>query len=402
MVLKSEIEKAFELQQERKYNKNFIDRLFLDKIRYKDSQIEVISGIRRCGKSTLLLQIMKKYKKTAFINFEDPRIFNFELEDFKKLDDVIGDDVNAYFFDELQNVKGWEIYIRHLHDRGKKVFITGSNATMLSKDLGTRLTGRYIRHELFPFSYKEYLKFRKMKDSSKAFGKYISEGGLPEFLRDKNPEILQTLLRDIVIRDIAVRYNIKNTKTLMDITLFLISNIGKEHTYNSLKKHFSVGSASTVSDYLSWLNDAYLLFYLPKFSWSSKNLTLNPRKVYAIDTGLVNFNSLSFTEDKGRLLENTIFLFLKQLSFVLYYFRNKGECDFVVFDNNKCKMLIQVSSEIHSDNKNREINGLLEAMNYFDKSEGFIITNNQKDVLKFKNKTINIIPANEFENMFSI
>ncbi|MFC2131521.1 ATP-binding protein [Bacteroidota bacterium] len=396
MVLKSEIEKAYNLQQSRQYDKTFINRLYLKKIRYNDPQIEVISGIRRCGKSTLLSQIMKKYKKTAFFNFEDPRIYNFEVEDFQKLDEIIGDNTNAYFFDEVQNVKNWEIYVRQLHDRNKKVFITGSNASMLSKDLGTKLTGRYIKHELFPFSYKEYLKFRKISNSNESLEKFIFDGGLPEYLRDSNPEILQTLLKDIVFRDITVKYKIKNSKTLMDITLLLISNIAKEHTFNSIRKIFSVGSASTVSDYLSWLEDAYLFFYLPRFSWSSKNLAFNPRKVYAIDNGLIYSNSLSFSRDSGRLFENTIFLHLRQHSFMLYYFKQDSECDFVVFENNKLKMLIQVCNELHPDNKNREINGLIGAMNFFNKNEGYIVTKNQKDKIKMDGKTINIVPAKDF------
>ncbi|MFH1052588.1 MAG: ATP-binding protein [bacterium] len=396
MVLKSEIELAYTLQQKMQPNKSFIKRLYLDNIRYKDPHIEVISGIRRCGKSTLLNQIMKKFEKTAFFNFEDPRIFGFDLGDFQKLDEIMGDNIDAYFFDEVQSVDKWEIFVRQIHNKNKKVFITGSNATMLSKDLGTRLTGRHIRHELFPFSYKEYLKYKKLPDNSKSYELYIKEGGMPEFLRDANPEILQTLLRDIVFRDISVRYNIKNTKTLMDLTLYLLSNIGKEFSFNSLKKQFSVGSASTISDYLSWLEDAYLFFYLPRFSWSSKNMSVNPRKVYAIDTGLVQSNSLSFTEDKGRLLENAIFLYLKQKSYKIFYFREKVECDFVIFDNDKLKMLVQVCNELHPDNKDREINGLLNAMNFFDSKEGYIITLKTKDKLKFDNKIIHILPANEF------
>ena len=165
MVLKSEIEKAFKLQQT---NLNWVvanninQRSYFSKIQFKNSHIEVISGIRRCGKSTLMKQIMLKYKKDSiFFNFEDPRVHDFDISDFQKLDEVIGPFVKVYFFDEIQNVKSWEIYIRQLHDLGKKVYVTGSNASLLSKELGTRLTGRHLRHELFPFSYLEYLGFKK-------------------------------------------------------------------------------------------------------------------------------------------------------------------------------------------------------------------------------------------------
>ena len=398
MVLKSEIENAYNLQQaDVKTNKIFTKRTYINKIQLKSKHIEVISGIRRCGKSTLMKQLMQRYKKDiAYFNFEDPRVYNFEINDFQKLDEIIGKKKAAYFFDEIQNVPSWEIFVRQLHDRGEKVFITGSNASLLSKELGSRLTGRHLRHELFPFSYNEFLDYKKLKSNDTNFEQYIQKGGFPEFLREENLEILQTLLKDIVLRDIAVRYGIRNSKTLMDITLFLISNIGKEYTYNSLRKTFSVGSTNTVSDYLSWLEDTYILFFLHKFSWSAKSIAVNPRKVYAIDNGLVNANSLSFSQDKGRLLENAVYLFLRQKPFSLFYFREKGECDFVVFEKNKCRMLIQVCENVHNENKDREINGLLEAMDFFKMNEGIILTKKQKDTLQFDKNTIRLVPAHEF------
>jgi uncharacterized protein len=397
MVLKSEIDIAYRLQQEYKKTNSFIARDYIQQMKISSSQVEVISGIRRCGKSTLMEQLKHRYKSaTAYFNFEDPRVHDFVVGDFQKLDEVIGTETKVYFFDEIQNVPSWEIYVRQLHDRGKKVFITGSNASLLSKELGTRLTGRQLRHELFPFSYPEFLSYKKKKNTTAAFEHYVQHGGFPEYLRDENPEILHMLLKDIVSRDIAIRYGIKNVGTLLDITLFLISNVGKEVTYNSIRKAFQVGSANSVSDYLSWLEDTYLIFFLQRFSWSSKNRGVNPRKVYAIDTGLVNANSLSFTKDKGRLLENIVYLFLRQKDYDLSYFREQKECDFVVFEKGKCKMLIQVCEQVHSENKDREINGLLEAMAFFEMKTGFIITQNQKDLLTFGNKSIELIPAHTF------
>lgn len=398
MVLKSELEVAYRLQQTFiKSAKSFIPREYPKQLKSGTRHIEVISGIRRCGKSTLMDQLKHRYKKgTAYFNFEDPRIHDFEVSDFQKLDEVMGTEKKIYFFDEIQNIPSWEIYIRQLHDRGKKVFIAGSNASLLSKELGTRLTGRHVRYELFPFSYTEFLLFKKLKSNANAFENYLQHGGFPEYLRDENEEILQTLLKDIVSRDIAVRYGIKNTRTLMDITLFLISNVGKEVTYNSLRKAFQVGSANTVSDYLSWLADTYLLFFLPRFSWSAKNPGVNPRKVYAIDTGMINANTLSFTKDKGRLLENSVYLFLRQKGFDVSYFREQAECDFVVFKKGKCNMLLQVCEQVHNENKARETNGLLEAMDFFKMKTGIIVTQQQEDLLTFDSKTIRLIPAHKF------
>jgi predicted AAA+ superfamily ATPase len=182
----------------------------------------------------------------------------------------------------------------------------------------------------------------------------------------------------------------------MDITLYLLSNIGKETTFNSLKKTFEVGSANSVSDYLKWLEDCYLLFFLNKFSWSAKSIAINPRKVYGIDTALVQSNSLSFTKDKGRLFENAVFLFLRRKNLDLFYFRENKECDFVVFEKGKCKMLVQVCEEIHSDNQDREVNGLLEAMNYFGLSTGYIVTKSQDDYLEFDDKKVVFLPINQW------
>ena len=398
MLLKAEIEQAYQLQQVGLLDKKeTTERNYLKNIDFRSSHIEVISGIRRCGKSTLMGQIMGQFgSNIAYFNFEDSRVFDFEVTDFQKLNEIMGNEREAYFFDEIQNVASWEVFIRQLHDKGKKVFITGSNASLLSKELGTRLTGRHLRHELFPFSYMEYLLHKKLENSLEAFESYVQKGGFPEFINFENQDILQTLLKDIVLRDIAVRYGLKNIKTVMDICLFLVSNIGKECTYNSLKKAFSVGSANSVSDYLAWFEDSYLLFFLPRFSWSAKSITINPRKVYAIDNGLIQANSLSFTKDKGRLLENAVYLFLRQKYQSLFYFQEKNECDFIVFEKNQCKMVIQVCEEIHSDNKNREINGLVEAMTFFKLTEGYIITKNQSDLLLVNQTTIHLIPAWQF------
>jgi predicted AAA+ superfamily ATPase len=359
--------------------------------------IQIVSGVRRSGKSTLLSLLKREYRKNiASFNFEDSRIYGFEVSDFSKLDKVIGPGVDVYFFDEIQNVPRWEIFIRQLHDRGKKIFITGSNASLLSKELGTRLTGRYISHELFPFNYSEFLVFKKKKDSTSSIESYIKMGGFPEYLKSKNIETLQYLLRDILYRDIAIRYSIKNTKSLFDIALYLMSNVGKEFTFNSLRKAFDVGSANTISDYLHWMEESYLFFYVSKFSYSKKNSSVNPRKVYGIDTGMIQANSLSYTKDKGRLLENLVFLHLRQNQLDIYYYREKKECDFVVFKDKKIVQAIQVCEEVNTDNYQRETEGLLDALEFFSLKKGIIVTKKQRDTLKIGKLTIELIPVNEF------
>jgi predicted AAA+ superfamily ATPase len=397
MLLKEDISKAYTLQQQNlQIQKPWIRRQKLESIAIDSPFIQIISGVRRCGKSTLLKLIIEQYKQIAYVNFEDARLFNFELSDFPKLQEIVPENVEAWFFDEIQNVENWEIYVRQLYEAGHKIFITGSNASLLSNELGTKLTGRYVRTELFPFSYAEYLSFTKNESSAEAVNAYLKSGGFPEFISTNNQEYLQQLLSDILLRDIAIRFGIRNTKALQDIALFLISNIGKEVSYQGIRKAFNIGSANTVIDYLSWMEEAYLFFFVQRFSWSARSMAINPRKIYAIDNGMINANTLSFNEDLGRKLENAIFIHLRNEGKRLYYFKQDAECDFLVFENRTCTQAIQVCHEINVDNKGRELKGLLEAMHFFKLKEGCIVTQNQKDRLNIEHKVIHLVPVEEF------
>ena len=395
MVLKSDIEISFKQQQ------LLLDRKPKGELREKLAQVAlskefvlIITGIRRCGKSTLMQQLMNTIKgEVAFFNFEDPRIFGFETTDFVKLDEVIGDDTSYYFFDEIQNVDNWEIFVRNLHDRQKVICVTGSNASLLSRELGTKLTGRNIQVELLPFSFKEYLSFKKIKAEAATFKQYLLEGGFPDYLKTANKEVLQQLFKDIIYRDIIVRHSVRNDKILMSIALYLISNAGKEFSFTNIKNTFGLGSVNTVMDYISWFEDSYLLFTLSKFSWSLKSVAINPKKVYVIDTGFGDANSLSFSNDTGRLFENAVYLQLRRKFKELYYFREKGECDFVVKENDNVTHAIQVCAEVTQENLPREVNGLVEALQFFELGEGVIITINQEDEIVRDEKKIHLIPA---------
>jgi len=395
MVLKSEIEVAAKRQELLLKKKTTgLERNKLREIELSENYVLIITGIRRCGKSTLMHQISNQVNATkGWFNFEDSRVFGFEITDFSKLREVLGDQVTHYFFDEVQNVENWEVFIRELHDEEKTICITGSNASMLSKELGTKLTGRNIQIELFPFSYDEYCNFKKLKKSANSFTEYIADGGFPDFLKDQQREYLQQLFRDIIYRDIIVRYGIRNANTIIEIALFLISNTAKEYSLNSLRKTFGVGSTNTVASYVKWLEDAYLLFSVPRFSWSLKSVSVNPKKIYIIDTGFAQANSLSFSTDDGRLLENAIFLELRRKHKEIYYFRQKGECDFVVKQGKDILHIVQVCAEVTPDNIAREVDGLVEALVFFNQSEGVIITLNQDDQLQKKGKNIKLVSA---------
>jgi len=351
----------------------------------------IISGIRRSGKSTLLHQILKKLPNYYYLNFEDTRLINFESGDFEKLDEVFHTEYGPsefYLLDEIQNVKGWEIFVRSRLDRHKHLFITGSNASMLSKELGTRLTGRHINVELFPFSFGEALLFRKEIASPDSFEWYFKQGGFPDFIKYGRPEILRELFTDILQRDIISRHKIRETKALHELALYLLSNVGKEFSYNSLKKMFQFGSVNTPISFVSYLEDSYLLFTIPKFDYSLKKQMINEKKVYSIDNGLSNANSVSFSSNKGRMLENFVFITLRRSHKNIYYFRENGECDFLIKEDSRIMIAIQVAYELNEDNKKREIEGLLEAMRKFELREGFILTYNQEDEIDIEDKRI--------------
>jgi predicted AAA+ superfamily ATPase len=275
--------------------------------------------------------------------------------------------------------------------------ISGSNASLLSKELGTKLTGRHLDFTLFPFSYGEFLDFRKAKNTTDDLTlEYLLNGGFPEFLRNNNKEILIRLLDDIVYRDVAVRYGIRNHKTLKQLLLYLITNVAKLFSYNQLKKLFSTGSVNTIIDYISFFQDAYLLFAIPKFSFSLKEQIYNPQKIYCVDNGLISTVSLSFSGDLGRKLENLVFLNLKQRHDQVYYFYNDSECDFIYRNRNNKLEACQVCYELTPENQDREIKGLLDALHTLNLKKGSIITFNQKDKLSWEGKFIELIPLAEF------
>jgi len=359
----------------------------------------IISGIRRCGKSTLLKQMIEKQDNFYYFNFEDPRVLDFKVEDFQKLNEIFSEEFgksDLYFFDEIQNVDKWEIPVRSLLDKNNKVIITGSNSSLLSKELGTKLTGRHLTHELFPFSFREFLSFKKEEPSLKKFDKYLQSGGFPEYLKIQKEEILQHLFLDVISRDIVTRYGLRESKTIRELALFLITNIGKEFSFNSLKKTFNLGSSNTIKSFIGYLEDSYLIFTIPKFSYSLKKQAVNPKKVYSIDNGSVNANSASFSPDKGKLLENLVFLNLRKNNKEIFYFQGDGECDFVVKEGTSIVKAVQSCYKVTEDNKDRELNGLLEAMEKFDLDEGTIITRDQKDILDINNRKIYLKPAHEW------
>ncbi|MTI88454.1 MAG: ATP-binding protein [Balneolaceae bacterium] len=360
----------------------------------------IISGIRRCGKSTLLHQLLKKkYPDAFYLNFEDPRLYDLELNDFTRLDELIAErESKALFFDEIQVVEGWERYVRQKLDEGFYLVITGSNASLLSSELGTKLTGRHITKELFPFSWKEFCEYKSLDLSEDVLKNYMKIGGFPEYVKTEDDDILHQLFEDILVRDIAVRYGVRDVKTLQRLALYLVSNVGNLVTGNKLRSIFGIGATSTVMEYFSYLEQTWLLHFIPKFSYSVRKQSINPRKVYAIDTGLINVNSKSFSGDHGRILENLVFLHLRRNYKEIYYFSEKGECDFIVVEKGETTKIVQVCYELNPDNLDRELNGLFEALSFFEMEKGFIITQSQTDQMERDGKIAEVVPCYQFFN----
>ena len=377
----------------------------------ENDSVVVISGIRRCGKSTLLQAIRAKNdEKDYFLNFDDDRLIQFKVEDFQLLLELFGERYGkqtTFYFDEIQNISGWERFVRRLHDYGNKVYITGSNASMLSKELGTHLTGRYQQVELYPFSFREYLKLNQIEPHSldhfntddkallkASFNNYFKLGGFPAFLKSKQPEYLKSLYESVLYRDVMVRNGITSEQELLELMFFVTSNTSKLMSYNSLAKVIGVKNATTVKQYLGFLQDAYMLSLVSKYDSSIKKQLHNPKKVYGIDLGLMRQLSFQHSENQGRWLENLVFLELKRQAKTVYYHHNKGECDFVIKEKNSITQAIQVCWSLYEANtKQREINGLVDAMTAYKLKEGLILTEDESDQLTIDDKIINIMPV---------
>ena len=364
------------------------------------SYATMITGVRRCGKSTLLLQVLRaKYKEALYFNFEDIRLVGFEASDFTRLQqEIVIRDTRVLFLDEIQMVEKWEIFVHQLLREEYTVFITGSNASMLSRELGTHLTGRHVSMELFPFSYREYVAFKGLEFDKDSLNNYLQDGGFPEHVKSASTLILNNLMEDILIRDIAVRHAVRDVDSLKQLAVYLLSNVGNLVSANRLKGIFGIKSSATLLEYFSYFKDAYLVEFMPQFSYSLKAQARNPKKVYAIDTGLIAAVSTTFTDNTGHRLENLVYLHLrrKHNDNALYYFKEKGECDFVVFNKGKAAQAIQVCYQIEDTNFDREYDGLREAMKFFNLSEGVIITLGQKDRFEKEGYLVELVPAHEY------
>lgn len=375
----------------------------LDRLAETD-QIVAMTGVRRSGKSTLMKQFIKKKifsgidrASFLYVNFEEPKFFGLLSPEFLQqiyeayLEIIKPDEKPWIFLDEVQNVPKWERFLRGLHEKKEaNIFISGSTAKLLGKELGTLLTGRWVEMKTYPLSFREFLLFKQMKIENKMdmlsnkvrikqlLREYLEFGGFPLVaLKEEKEEILRRYFDDIVERDIAMRHKIRKTEKLKALARYYLTNFSSHVSYRRIAKFIGL-SLDSIERYSTYMAEAYLLFFVQKYSYSLKEQEVNPRVAYGIDAGLMNITGFRFSDNLGKLYENTVFLSLLESGKEVYYFKNRGECDFLIKEGQRVVRAIQVSYQI-KENREREVNGLLEAMEAFNLKEGLIITEDKEE-----------------------
>lgn len=373
-----------------------VERAMAKDLRLREHFALVLTGIRRCGKSTLQSQLMRRSAKTFYCNFDDLRLAGMGEADLAVWLDAfhsLAPKEASVFLDEVQEVEGWQRLVRTLLDLGRKVCLTGSNASLLGADPGRKLTGRHESHVVWPFCYSEYLAATGRARGEESLSQFLDDGGFPGFLRDRRDALLNDLARDVLQRDVLSRNNLRSIRHVRNLFLFLIANTGLPVSCQKLTKNLDVPSVGETARYLEYLLDAYLLVTVPKYSASFKKRVVAPPKYYSIDNGMRRVVSPQTTPDLGRRLENAVALELTQRGMEPCYAAEKDawECDFVTGDT-----VWQVCWQLTNENQAREIRGLLEAEAQARAKRLVILTLGQKQVLTLGGKRIDVLPAYEW------
>jgi hypothetical protein len=388
-----------------------------------------VIGVRRSGKTYLLYDTVKtllnsgvKLKSILYMNFEDERLniktsdLDTILQAYRELNPDLDLSTAYFMFDEIQNIDNWEKFVRRCYDSvTRNIFITGSNSKFLSKEIATSLRGRTISYEVYPLSFKEYTRFKKIdveNQSSRnkakiinSFDEYLMSGGFPEaiFLSDElRTKTLQEYYNVMLYKDIIERYNISNTQVLRYFLERVLSNLGLPTSinkiYNELQSQNYKTTKNILYDIIDWAEAIYYVFRVYKFSTSIIDREKSEKKMYFIDNGLINSLTFRFSNNYGSLLENLIGIYLKKkYDDKLFYYKDNVECDFVAYNRNLPAELIQVSYDIsHPDTLEREVRGLKAAASYFGMKNGTIITKETEKQIKSDGLTISIIPAYKY------
>ena len=380
----------------------------------KNNNISAVIGVRRSGKSTILKQVIHQLidqegvnpQNTLLVNLEDPRLIEL-LENVKLLNLVSEFKEKAdlrsrmyIVFDEIQNVPNWEAVIRTLHDQENnlKIYLTGSSAQLLGKELGTKLTGRYLTTEVFPLSFDEYQRF-----TNKGLKSFVQFGGFPDPVLTNNQTIKDQLLKDyyesILLRDITARYGIRDDFKLKRLSAQLFASVANQASSYRLSKDLEV-SPDTILQYFNYIEDAYLGFFIPKFSQSIRKQNYNPKKFYSIDNGLQSAISFRVLDDFGKLFENTVFLALRREFDQIYYWQEDKEVDFVVKQKENIKYLVNAAVSIKEEStRKREIESLMAGMHAFQKTDSMLILmEGDNEVIETELGTITVLNYSKFES----
>lgn len=428
METKEKIKKILTEWQEFKppklYERNFAPSLI------EADEILSIIGARRTGKTYLCYQLIDALKgrvpkgNIVYVNFEDERLFPLKGDELEVLLDTYFElfhvDMNKkvyLFLDEIQNLNNWSKWARRITEQHKniKLVLTGSSSKLFSREIATELRGRTISHTVYPLSFSEYTGARGFKINQidknrvlyskdkisikKLFNDYFKSGGFPAVMGSFMPEeLLKEYYKTMFYRDLIERYNIKNIKLLEDYLTLVIDQFACLYSISSTAKkleEFGYSfSKNTLSNFSNYAQDIFLIFELKKFSYKVKEQLRLPKKVYAIDHALVNAVRFFMSENYGRILENIVFLELKRKGKELYYHSGYKECDFIVAEKNRIIQALQVSKSLASlKTRNRETEGLADAMNEYKLKEGLILTENEADTIKANGKTIKILPV---------
>lgn len=367
LVQKRELENRFE--------EMYVERKISLPLELGNDLIHLITGPRRAGKSFYAVRLIQQTAAYGYVNFDDER-----LTVIKDYDEIIGA-VNAVYdnpcyllFDEIQNLPRWEFFVNRLQRQGLRLLITGSNANLLSSELATHLTGRHTSIVLFPFSFAEYLKTsggeKTEIEKMAALDIYVEQGGYPEPLLKKidRHNYLHTLLQSTIYKDIVKRYRIRSVQGIEDLAMYLMSNIAREYSYNALAGVTRCRSVHTIDKYIRYLQEAYLFFSIPRFSFKVKNQVGQNKKIYCTDNGLAISTGFRFSSDRGALYENLVAVALKKEEIAgrisLFYWKSpqNEEVDFVVKEGLRITRLIQVCSDISNPKTlKREIRALIKA-----------------------------------------
>ena len=400
------------------------------KLPLNSNKIISVIGARRCGKTYLLYDTIKKIiaggtrlNNILFLNFEDERLqlkveeLDLIMQAWRELHQGADLSDHYFFFDEIQNIRSWEKFIRRIYDtETKNIFISGSNSAFLSSEIATSLRGRSLPFELFPFSFDEFLRFQSTdsdyySEKNRAvilnkFKNYLKNGGFPETVNlpiIQKTEILRTYFYVTLYKDLIERYEITSIHVIKYFIGKLADNLSKHFSinkiYNQLRSQGLKMDKNLLYQLIEYIENVYLAFPIQRYDYSFSVRSKSDKKLYFIDNGLLNILTHNFTDNLGKLLENAIYIFLKTNYGSIYennifYYKNKTECDFVVFDRDRPIYCIQVSYDISQpETRKREIKGLLAALNHFKLTEGYIITAEQEEEITIENKTIFIKPA---------